>query len=186
MNMKTFVLALFFMLWQDLRAQLFRSTEGYISFFSVAPLENIEAGSKNIVSVLNPESNEIAFSVSVNSFQFKKQKMQDDFNEDFMESGKYPMATYKGKIQEQIDWKKEGSYTITSVGTLTVHGQSKDRKDTATITISQNEIRMNSQFKVTVSDHGIRIPKIFFENIAEAVSVKLMMTYMPLEEPKKQ
>jgi hypothetical protein len=167
-------------------AQIYKSNEGYVSFFSEAPLENIDASSKNLVSVWSLTENEIAFSVAINSFQFKKQKMQDDFNEDYMESSKYPVATYKGKTNEKIDLKKDGSYTITSSGVLTIHGISKQRKDTATIRITDGKITLYSSFKVHVADYGIRIPKILFEHLAETVSVKLMLNYLPFKEEQKQ
>src|SRR5689334_16420423 len=112
-------------------AQVYKFNNGSVSFFSVAPIENIDAHSSSLNSELDIATNEIVFVVPINSFQFKKPLMQQHFNEKYMESDKYPEATYKGKINEKIDWTKNGTYKITSTGTLTVHGVSKDRTDMA-------------------------------------------------------
>ncbi len=166
-------------------AQFLKSVTGSVSFFSEAPLENIDATSQNMVSVIKTETGEITFMVTINSFQFKKQKMQVDFNEDFMESSRFPMATYTGKINEPLDWTKNGTYKVTANGKLTIHGIAKARADTATISIKEGKITMNSNFKIRVDDYGIRIPKVLFEKIAEVVAVKLKMSYKILPEEKK-
>jgi polyisoprenoid-binding protein YceI len=158
-------------------AQFYKSTQGTAAFYSKAPLEDIDATSTHIVSGINSQTNEIAFSVAISSFEFRNKRMQDDFNEDFMDSDKYPYATYTGKINEKIDWSKPGTYKVTSNGSLTIHGVKKERLDSATITIKNKKIVLESEFKVHVADHKIRVPRIFSEKIAEVVVVKLVETY---------
>lgn len=159
------------------KEKLYKSTEGSVAFFSEAPLENIDATSKNIVSVINTSNNEIAFSVAINSFQFDNSKMRQDFNENFMESSRYADATYKGKINEKINWEEDGTYKVTSKGVLTIHGVAKQRTDTATVKIRSGVVSLKSNFSVRVSDHEIKIPKILFQKIAEVVAVKLDVDY---------
>ena len=77
-------------------AQVFKSNAGSVSFFSEAPLENIDATSNNIVSVINTSTNEIVFLVPISTFQFKKKLMQEHFNENYVESDKYPKASFNG------------------------------------------------------------------------------------------
>jgi hypothetical protein len=166
-------------------SQLYKSEKGSVSFFSEAPLENIDALSKNMVSVMNVSTGEIVFSVKISSLQFKNPKMQEDFNENFMESSQYPVAVYTGKINEPINWSRDGTYKIAAKGKLSIHGITKERTDSATISITGGSIVLNSLFSVRVADHGVRIPKILFEKIAEIVAVKLSISYKALSAENK-
>jgi hypothetical protein len=163
-------------------SQVCEFNNGKASFFSEAPIENIDAHSAALASALNTATNEIVFVVPVNSFQFKKALMQEHFNEKYMESDKYPQATYKGKINEKIDWTKDGTYKITSTGAFTVHGVSRERTDTAQAIISQGKIAIEGAFWVKLADHHITIPKLLFKNIAEVINVKFSGEYLPVKK----
>ena len=163
-------------------AQIYKSNIGTVSFFSEAPLENIDATSKSIVSIINTSTNEIVFRVPISTFQFKKKLMQEHFNENYLESDKYSDATYKGKINEKIDWSKNGTYKIVSKGALTIHGVEKERTDTATVSIKDRIVTMNGDFLVTVADHKIKIPQLVFEHIGEVVSVKFNISYVAFKK----
>src|SRR5258708_2971172 len=102
MKITVLVCSLFFISAIGTTAQVYKFNNGKVSFFSEAPVENIEAHSASLNSILNTMTNEIAFIVPINSFQFKKQLMQQHFNEKYVESDKYPEAAYKGKINEKI------------------------------------------------------------------------------------
>ena len=94
----------------SLFAQKFMTKTGHISFFSKAPLENIEANNTQVSSILDASTGDIVFSMLMKSFNFQKALMQEHFNEKFIESDKYPKAEFKGKIANlsSIDFKKEG------------------------------------------------------------------------------
>jgi polyisoprenoid-binding protein YceI len=111
--------------------------------------------------------------------------MQEHFNEKYMESNTYPSASYKGRINEKIDWNKNGTYKITSKGMLTIHGVQKERTDTATVSIKDGKISMKSDFRVTVADYKIKIPRLVFQNIAEVVSVKFNISYSSFKKEKE-
>jgi len=111
------------------------------------------------------------------SFQFKNGKMQTDFNEHYLESDKYPNATYKGKIETNIHWQKPGTYKAVSKGTLTIHNTPKERTDTATVTISNGKINIKGGFLVRIADHDIKIPTLIVKKIAEVVSVRFEEEY---------
>lgn len=180
--MKTIAFLILFAFSISAKAQLYKGHEGSVSFFSKAPLEDIDASSKMIVSMINTSSNEIVFGVAIRSFQFRLQKMEDDFNENFMESNKYPDATYKGTINEKINWAKDGTYRITAKGILTIHGVSNERLDTAIVRIAGGKISLNSDFLIRVADYKIKIPQLLFEKIAEVVSVQLIIDYLPYKK----
>ncbi len=181
--MKRFLIILFLLIFQRSFSQsIFVSNKGEVSFYSKAPIEDIDATSNSMNSILNISTGEIVFVVPMTSFKFKKALMQEHFNEKYVESDKFPNATYKGKIAETIDYSKDGEYTVTSEGTLSIHGVEKPRKETGKITISNGEIRVQSEFRVAVKDHDIEIPKLLTENIADTVKVNFSAKYLPFKK----
>ncbi|MFI5218047.1 MAG: YceI family protein [Bacteroidia bacterium] len=153
---------------------------GEITFFSKAALEDIDAKSESLNSVLNIANNEIVFFVPMRSFKFKKAMMQEHFNEKYVESDKYPNATYKGKINTAIDYSKDGEYEITATGTFVVHGVEKQRTDKGRLIIKDGTISIQSEFIVALKDHNIKIPKLLTENIAETVKINFSINYNSL------
>ncbi len=150
-----------------------------ISFFSSAPLEDIEAKTSNGTSVITTAKNDFFFLVPIKSFTFKSSLMQEHFNENYMESDKYPDARFSGKVNEEIDWKKDGTYNITVTGKLTVHGVDKNRTIPGTITIKGGVVSISSKFDISCKEHGIKIPSMMAEKIAEVVAVTVNGTYAP-------
>ena len=103
--------------------------------------------------------------------------MQEHFNSDYMESDKFPKATFKGKIQEKVDLTKDGAYPVNVSGDLTVHGVTKPRTITGNVTVKGGIITMTSEFMVRCADHDIKIPSIVFHNIAESIKMNVSATY---------
>ncbi len=156
---------------------LYACKNANISLFSSAPLEDIAANTQIGTSVYNATTGELVFSVSINTFKFKKSLMQEHFNSDYMESDKYPKATFRGKIKEHIDVTQNGSYPITAVGELDVHGVKQNRTIPGSIKISNGIITMTAGYVVKCVDHHIDIPKIVFHNIAESIQMNVSATY---------
>ncbi|HEY4322671.1 MAG TPA: YceI family protein [Mucilaginibacter sp.] len=148
-----------------------------ITLFSTAPIEDIKATTTTGASVYNASTGELDFSASMKSFQFPKSKMQEHFNSDYMESDKFPKATFKGKIKEHIDVSKDGTYPVTVVGDLTVHGVTQNRSIPGKVTVSGGSINMTSEFMVKCADHHIEIPRIVFHNIAESIQINVSASY---------
>jgi len=158
---------------------LYVCKNAHISLYSSAPIEDIKAATNTGGSIYNPATGELDFSVAITSFQFEKELMQEHFNSDYMESDKYPKATFKGKIQETIDVSKDGSYPITVTGDLTVHGVTQKRTIPGKLTIKGGVISMTSEFMVRCADHHISIPQLVFHNIAESIKMNVAATYTP-------
>lgn len=150
-----------------------------VSFFSSASLEDIEATTQNGTSVITTTKNDFFFLVPIKSFIFKSSLMQEHFNENYMESDKFPDARFSGKVNENIDWKKDGSYNVTVTGKLTVHGVDKDRTIAGNVTIKNGVISISSKFDITCKEHGIKIPSMLSEKVAEVVSVNVSGSYAP-------
>lgn len=110
--------------------------------------------------------------------------MQEHFNENYMESDKYPNATFKGKLSDKIDPSKDGDYTVTVTGELEVHGVKQPRTITGTIKVLNRQISINSEFNVLCKDHQITIPKLVFKNIAESIQVTVSGNFNPYSSSK--
>jgi hypothetical protein len=137
-----------------------------ISFFSKTSLEDIAATNKQATSVLNTATNEIAFFVPVKGFKFEKDLMETHFNEKYLETDKYPNASLKGKINEKIDYTKDGVYPVTVTSVITMHGVSKNSTEKGIITIKNGEITIHSVFNVVLVDYKIEVPKLVIKNVS--------------------
>ena len=157
--------------------QILIANNARLSFFSKTVLEDIEGKSETAVSVIDLKSREIIFRVRNTSFQFKKKLMQEHFNENYMESEKYPTSEFKGTIKEPIDLSKDGNQKVTIEGNLNIHGVTKPYKTQAEFTISKGTITAKAVFKVRIADHGIEIPTLVFKHIAEVLEVSILSTY---------
>lgn len=166
------------------KAQLYtgKKDASSIAFFSKAPLEDISATNKNITVVLNTLTNDIQFSVPMISFKFRKPLMEKHFNENYVESDKYPTSIFKGKINEQIDYSKDGEHKVSAKGTLNLHGVTKEIEATGTLTIKGNEVNIISVFKIKVADYNIKVPSLYVQNIAEVVDVTVNVILEPFEK----
>ena len=161
-------------------AQKYITEKSEISFFSEAPLENIEAVNTKSVSIIDSENGEIVFSIPMKEFQFKKSLMQEHFNEKYIESDKYPKSTFNGKI---LDFNmKEGKRAASAEGEMKIHGVTKKVKLDGELEIKDGKIFITLSFQVKIKDYKIKIPRILFQNIAEIVDVKADLGYKKYEK----
>lgn len=162
-------------------AQTYYTKNGRISFFSKTSMENIDAVNNQVVSVINNQTGDIAFSVLVNGFLFKKSLMQEHFNENYMESTKYPKATFKGVSADltKVNLSKDGAYPISVTGDLTLHGVTNKITAPATLTVKGGKISGSSTFKVALADYKISVPKVVENNISKTIEIKVDCNYDP-------
>ena len=158
-------------------AQKYISKESTISFFSEAPLENIQAENTAASSIFDLETGEIVFSVPIRGFKFPKSLMQKHFNENYMESEVYPKSTFKGKVTGYRE--TAGSYSAQASGELSIHGVTNFVEFSGDLVVSQGVITITTTFPVKLEDYNIKIPRILFSNIAEVVEVKVEFNYKP-------
>ncbi|MES2650818.1 MAG: YceI family protein [Bacteroidota bacterium] len=150
------------------------------TIFSSTPIEDIKAASYTGVAVLAAQKQEITLQVAIKSLEFDKKLMQEHFNENYMESDKFPLAKFKGVIEPKIDWSKDGEYPVTVKGTLLVHGVEKARIITGKIIIKNKVVSISSTFNVACVEHQIKIPSLMFTKIAEIIQVKVQGNLTPL------
>ncbi|SEJ40737.1 YceI-like domain-containing protein [Dyadobacter koreensis] len=183
MDTKTFKLMLIVMISQLIAVtcygQLYMTRTGETSFFSETPLENIAAVNKQVLVILNTANGEIAIKMQQRGFHFPNKLMEEHFNENYMETEKYPAAVFTGKIKEQIDYSKDGSYEVSVDGIIDMHGVKQNRTLKGQLVIKGGQIIMTSDFDVKLADHKIEVPNLVIAKIAEAVAVKNRFVLLP-------
>jgi hypothetical protein len=158
---------------------LFSAGSSNVTFFSKAPLEDIEAHNARAQSLINTTTGEIAVKVPVKGFLSENGLMQEHFNENYLESDKYPFATFKGKINENIDWTQPGTYTVSATGKLNVHGVERDQTIRGQLDVGRGKLQLDAGFTVALADHKIEIPTLLFQKIAETIAVTTRFVYQP-------
>jgi hypothetical protein len=151
---------------------------GFIGFYSKTPLEDIRAENNQVYSVLDGASHRIAFAVLLKGFLFTKELMQDHFNENYVESDKYPKATFSGSCSGDMDLTKDGTYQVIIKGNLTLHGVTKPIETTAQMDVKNTHIKGSSAFKLKPEDFNISIPAIVREKIASEMDVKVQIDWV--------
>lgn len=171
--------AIFFFTCGTVAAQKYYTKNGSISFFSSTKLEDIKADNNQVVSVLNAQTGELQFSVLIKSFHFKKALMEEHFNENYLESGKYPKSTFKGTVADisKVNFSKDGSYTVNVSGDLTIHGVTQKINTTGTISVKAGVPTASSKFKVKLADYKVSIPNIVSNNISETIEITVSCEY---------
>lgn len=155
----------------------FSVEKGAINFTSNAELELIKASSDKVQGLIDPATNQFAFSIDIKSFRgFNSELQREHFNEKYMESERYPKARFSGKIIEQIDFTVPGAYDVRAKGDLEIHGQKQTRIIKSTITVSSGRIQISSRFFVPLADHNISIPNIVSQKIATEIEVDFRAT----------
>jgi hypothetical protein len=168
----------------NLHAQKYFTKTGEISFFSSTPIEDIEALSKSAYTVYDADSGKIQWGVLIKSFEFEKALMQEHFNENYMESSKYPKAKFAGEIKnhENLNLLEDGTYNVDIEGQLTIHNETQNISTQAVFEIKDGVIKATSSFKALVADYKIEIPSVVKENIAKEIEITINADYAKLEK----
>ena len=151
--------------------------EGEVTFFSDAPLEDIKATTKKAVAILDTSNGKVAIAIQMKSFTFAKALMQEHFNENYVESDKYPKAVFSGTITENIDYSEQGEKEVKVSGEMTLHGVTKPVEAIVHLNISKKKIDVRTVFNITVADYDIEIPSLVVTKIAEVVEVTATFTF---------
>lgn len=155
----------------------FSVEKGEINFTSNAELELIKASSDKVQGLIDPATNQFAFSIDIKNFRgFNSELQREHFNEKYMESERFPKARFSGKIIEQVDFNVPGTYEVRAKGDLEIHGQKQTRIIKSTIVIAGGKLRIDSKFFVPLEDHNISIPNIVNQKIATEIEVDFKVT----------
>ena len=161
----------------------FFTKSGRITFFSKAPLENIDANHKSVTCVLDTKTGNMQFAVLMKGFEFEKALMQEHFNENYVESHKFPKAEFKGQVvnNAEVNYTKDGTYSAKVKGTLTMHGQTKEVETIGSVVVRSGKVQASAEFTVLLSDFKIEIPKVVRDNVSNTVKINVDCSLEPLK-----
>lgn len=151
---------------------------GKISFLSRSSLENIEAVNNKVVSVLDIATGQLEFAVLMKGFEFDRALMQEHFNENYVESDKYPKAIFKGTVENSkaISLTTDNVATVKVSGTLTIHGVTNPVTATAIITVKNAVVAASCSFTITLADYKIIVPAVVAEKINKKIAVAVTIS----------
>ncbi len=148
------------------------SNAGKVAFVSNAKLEIIKANSQKLKGAIDKTKNSFAFSVDMKSFEgFNSDLQKQHFNEDYIQTDKYPTANFSGKFIESIDYNAIGKYTVRAKGMFEIHGVKQERIIKGILEVTKAGLAIHANFIVALEDHNIKVPKIVNEKIAETIKV---------------
>jgi hypothetical protein len=159
------------------QAQPYMTRTGFIGFYSKTALEDIVAENNQAFAVIDTAKSSIAFAVLVKGFIFRKELMQEHFNENYIESDKYPKAEFTGTYSSTRPINKEGVYPITIKGKLTLHGQTKMVEEPGTLEVKPGSLLGNASFNLKPEDFNISIPSVVRDKISKEMNVKVQVTW---------
>jgi polyisoprenoid-binding protein YceI len=156
------------------KADIYLITKGQVQIRSEASMELINASSEKLKGALDNTERSFAFSVDIPSFDgFNSPLQKEHFNENYMESKKFPKATFAGRIIEEDDFTRDGTYTLRAKGKLNVHGVERERIIKGDLVVKKGFIQLRSNFTVLLADHNIKIPRIVYEKLASEIKVTI-------------
>ncbi|MBP6334262.1 MAG: YceI family protein [Bacteroidia bacterium] len=146
--------------------------------------EVVAAINSQATSVIDLGTGAMQFAILMKSFLFEKALMQEHFNENYVESDKFPKSEFKGSIVNMKDvvLEKDGTYNVTVKGKLTIHGVTKDVETNGTLTVKGGTIVAGkSEFVVLLSDYNIAVPGLVKDKLDKQARITIDMNYEPLK-----
>jgi hypothetical protein len=166
-----------------LNAQKFITKNGYIGFYSHTSMEDIKGDNNQVAGVIDISTGEMVFQALIKSFHFDRALMEEHFNENYMESDKFPKSSFKGKITNlsSVNLSTNGKYDVTVEGDLTIHDVTNKITTKGTIEVVTGGLNASAKFNVIPEDYKITIPGVVREKINKNLEVTVLMKYTPLE-----
>ena len=191
MSIKLYIFNFFLLFSITISAQKYYTNTGITEFDgSKAAFEPIKAKNNSSISAINVSNGNIAALIKIKDFEFRLGLMQEHFNENYLESYKYPKSTFEGNIELSTGSIYDGNTEIFNYGLvnenfidiiikgqLTIKGVTKDIIATGKIKKIENDLNLISSFSVKLSDFNIKIPKVVFMKIDEVVKINLNYNY---------
>lgn len=145
--------------------------------------ENIDAVNKSVTCVLDTKTGNFQFAVLMKGFEFDRALMMEHFNENYMESDKYPKAEFRGQVVNNNpgNYSKNGVYDVVVKGKMTMHGETRDIETKGKITVQNGSLLAVADFPVALADYKIAIPTLVADKVAKVANVKVDCTMTPLK-----
>ena len=160
----------------------YMTKSGSMSFEASQPtFEPIEATHSAVSALLNADTGELAVLALVRGFRFPLALMEEHFNENYIESHKYPKTSFKGSITDfDQTTLSDQPQTVKLTGELSMHGVTKPITVSGTVTQTNELITLESSFYVKTSDFGIEIPSLVRKQIDENVQIEVSLNLQPI------
>ena len=178
MNKFYFILFTVLFVNQTFSQDKYLTKNGFVSFFSHSLVEDIRADNNQVLSIIDTKTGQIAIQLLMKSFFFKKALMQEHFNENYVESYKYPKAKFKGEIINFTSLNEDINETEIK-GILSLHGEEKEISTIAIVDIQNKEIKVTGEFTVEVADFNIKIPSVVINNITKTIKISFELHHKP-------
>jgi len=156
---------------------VFVTRTAQLAFFSTTPVENIDAKSTRTMSAIDTKNHTVYFKVDNTSFEFPRKLMQEHFNDNYIESAKYPFSEFTGQYTGAVDAEHDGSYPVVVTGKLKLHGVEKIYQTPGVVTVSNHQLAVAASFTIGLKDHNIAIPTLVMTKVAEQVKVTVQAVY---------
>lgn len=155
-----------------------------VSFFAGTVLEDIDAKNSKSISVFNAKTGDVQIQIPNKEFIFKRSLMQEHFNENYMESEKFPQSSFKGKIinLDSINLKSSDIQKVKVKGVLNIHGVAQEKTIDVNMAFNNGIYNVDSKFIILLDDYKIERPKIVWEKLAEKVEITLKLEYAPYKK----
>ncbi len=177
------VIALMLMSCTGLTAQnLYKSDSSMVKFASNTLIASFEASNSLGRSVLNIERKEVIFKIPIAGFGFDIPLMKEHFNENYMDSEKFPYASFKGKFSDSLDLAKDTIYRVKATGVMKMHGLDHAGVYSGTLECKDGVASLSSEFTVQLKDHRIKVPSVVYEEIAQEIAVTVFFRYVATEQ----
>ncbi|MFM7645659.1 MAG: YceI family protein [Sphingomonadales bacterium] len=166
-------------------AQKFYTKAGRIDFNATAPSspEKIEAVNKTVTCVLDVATGNIQFAVLIKGFTFERALMQEHFNENYLESDKFPKAEFKGTITNNsaVNYIKDGDYSVTVKGKLTLHGETREVESSGKISVKGDKISASAGFSAVLGDYKVEVPTLVSDKLSKTAKITVACTLEPFK-----
>jgi len=175
--MNRFVLSLAFItaIALQTKAQVLMTRTGKIHFDATtkASPEKVEGKNNEVACILDEKTGDIRFQVLVKSFKFERQLMEEHFNENYMESDKFPKSDFKGTIANlsEVNFAKDGNYPVKVTGKMTMHGVTNELTASGTLMVKGNTVELKSKFSLKLADYKIEIPGAVADKIDKSATL---------------
>ena len=154
-------------------SQLYSTRSGFIGFYSKTALEDIKGENNQVYAIIDAGKKNLAFAALLKGFIFPKELMQEHFNENYVESDKYPKASFSGAYSGDVALDKDGVYKVNVKGNLTLHNVTKPIETPATLEVKGGHLIGLAEFKVKPEDFNISIPSVVRDKIDKEITVKV-------------
>ena len=163
----------------------FFTKTGKIIFDATVPAspEKIEGTNKTVTCVLDTKSGAMQFAVLMKGFLFERALMEEHFNENYVESSKYPKTEFKGSVinNATVNYSKDGVYNVKVKGKLTMHGETKDVETDGKISVKSGKVYATASFSVALADYKIAVPSLVADKVAKRATISVDCALEPLK-----